>query len=89
MVSFKGVQYVLCMMHKCIIVKVGKAKKRKQMKMGKKFINFAEVGGICNMLHWLREEWMSLVSLCKARIRYKFTITKEDQFRKLSLKQQP
>jgi len=33
----------------------GKAKKQKKMKNGDKFINFAEIGGMCNMHHWFRE----------------------------------
>ena len=33
-------------MRKCIMVKVGEAKKRKRTKMGR-FINFAELGEIC------------------------------------------
>jgi len=39
----RGVQYVLSMMHKYIMVKVGKSQKTKKGE----FINVAEIGGIC------------------------------------------
>jgi len=35
------------------MVKVGEAKKGQRTNTWQKFINFAEIGGICNMHHWL------------------------------------
>jgi len=36
-------------------------KKAKKDKNREGFINFAEIGGICNMHHWLEGAWMSLI----------------------------
>jgi len=47
------------MMRKCIMVTETEAIKRKRTKIGSKFINFAEIGGICNMHNWLRG-WVPL-----------------------------
>ena len=41
---------MLSMMRKCIMVKEGEANKQKETKTGE-FINFAEIGGICNNMH--------------------------------------
>jgi len=63
-VSIRGVQYVLNIMHKCIMVKVGVSQKNEKgtKRGGWKFIYLAEIGGICNIHHWLRE-WMPLVAM--------------------------
>ena len=53
------------MMHKCIMVKKRKLRKKANITkiggkfinfaaMGRKFINFVEIGGKRNMYHWLR-----------------------------------
>src|SRR6218665_1304159 len=51
------------MMRKCIMVNIGGSKKPaiKQKVLGGKFINFVEIGGKCNMHHWLRG-WTPLVT---------------------------
>jgi len=36
------------------MVKVGEAKKTKNNETSGKFINFTEIGKICNMHHWFR-----------------------------------
>src|SRR6218665_775301 len=46
----RSTRCVLSIMRKCIMVKIGEAKKRKTTKIGG-FINLVE---ICNMHHWLR-----------------------------------
>jgi len=53
--GFKNM-YVLSMMlrPKCIMVKVRGSPKTEKNENRKKFINFAEIEGICNMHHWLR-----------------------------------
>jgi len=50
----RGVKYVYGMMRKCIKVKVGKPNKTNKNKNTKwwKFINLAEIGGICNTHNW-------------------------------------
>src|SRR6218665_2919362 len=50
-----GIQYMVSMMHKCILIKVGGSqRKRERTKLGR-FINLAELWGICSMYHRLRE----------------------------------
>jgi len=56
----RGIQNMLSMMHKCIMVKLGEVKKpKKNENMRENFINLAEIGG--NMqyasLAWEMDGW--------------------------------
>jgi len=42
----QGVEYVLSMMHKCIVVKVGGSPKNEKERKQWEFINYHEIGGI-------------------------------------------
>jgi len=60
MARCRGVQYVLNMMHRCIMVKLGESQKRKRTKIGL-FINFAEIWGNMQYESLAYGGWMPLV----------------------------